>query len=201
MVNDRLDNGGGSPTVAALCQFFYKVDTDPDWFPGKANYDSRGHPQRSSYQYFNPSPSASTNFCNLSGSLWQSPSMSRFALMSATTRSNLASYCTEVCGRRHIHHTSMRPAYEKPLLLKPRRCTEVCGRRHLRDTSMRPAYEKASLLKPRRCTEVCGRRHLRDTSMRTAYEKPSLLKPRRCTEVCGRRHLRDTSMRPAYEKP
>ena len=45
--------GGGSPTVAALCQFFDKVDADPDWFPGKANYDSCGHPQRSSYQYFN----------------------------------------------------------------------------------------------------------------------------------------------------
>ena len=111
MVN-RVGNGGGSPTVGALCQFFDKVDADPDWFPGKANYDSCGHLQGSRYQCFNRSPFASTNFCSLSGSLWQSPSTSRFALMSATTRFNLASYCTEVCGRRHLHDSSMRPAYE-----------------------------------------------------------------------------------------
>ena len=36
--------GGGSPADGALCQFFDKVDADPDWLPGKASYDSCGHP-------------------------------------------------------------------------------------------------------------------------------------------------------------
>ena len=113
----------------------------------------------------------------------------RFALMSATTRFNLASDFTEVCGRRHLHNNTLRPAYEKQSCLKLRRCTKVRGRRHSHDSSMRPGNEKPSLLKPLRCTEVCGRRHLHDTSMRPAYEKPSLLKPRMCTEVCETRGL------------
>ena len=36
--------GGGSPTVPSLCTLFDKIDADPDWFPGKANYDNCGAP-------------------------------------------------------------------------------------------------------------------------------------------------------------
>ena len=36
--------GGGSPSGEAVRRFFHKLDADPDWFPGKANYDNVGAP-------------------------------------------------------------------------------------------------------------------------------------------------------------
>ena len=34
--------GGGNPERAAMHEFFHKVDSDPDWFPGKHNGAKRG---------------------------------------------------------------------------------------------------------------------------------------------------------------
>ena len=35
-------NGGGCPTTASLHEFFRKIDSDPEWFPGKHSSQKRG---------------------------------------------------------------------------------------------------------------------------------------------------------------
>ena len=37
--------GGGRPTGEAVKAFLDKMDQDPEWFPGKANYEDNGRPR------------------------------------------------------------------------------------------------------------------------------------------------------------
>ena len=38
----KLGPQGGSPSPAAMTKFFAKIDSDPEWYPGKSHQEKHG---------------------------------------------------------------------------------------------------------------------------------------------------------------